>query len=118
MAIITLTSAKTGNKLYVCVDKIVAVYEHAETHETAVQMIGDYSCWFSVTEKPSEVVEMMQKKENMNLLTKDEIKAIRIHMGAYREGLYNQGEYGESTYYDKIVDDLDEMLKNFDEVEK
>lgn len=54
----------------------------------------------------------------MTLLTKDEILTIRIHMDAYREGLCNQGRYGESMYYDKIVDDLDKMLKNFDEDEK
>lgn len=60
MKIIALTSLRTGKKIYVCVDKIVAVYEHAETHKTVVQMIGDYDCCFSVKEKPSKVVEMMR----------------------------------------------------------
>ena len=117
MKIIALTSLKTGNKIYVCVDKIVGVYEHVETHTSIVQMVGDYNCSFSVKEKPSEVVEMM-RKENMNLLTKEELKTIHIHMNAYREGLCNQGRYGESMYYDTIIDKLDEMLKNFDEVEE
>ncbi len=54
----------------------------------------------------------------MTLLTKDEILTIRIHMDAYREGLCNQGRYGESMYYDTIIDKLDEMLKTFDEVEE
>lgn len=60
MKIIALTSSRTGNKIYVCVDKIVAVYEHAETHKTIVQMIGDYNCGFAVKETPSKVVEMMR----------------------------------------------------------
>lgn len=53
----------------------------------------------------------------MTLLTKDEILTIRIHMDAYKEGLCNQGRYGEATYYQMIVDKLDEMIKTFNEVE-
>lgn len=63
MKIITLTSLRTGNKIYVCVDKIVGVYEDAETHKTVVQMIGDYNCGFEVKEAPSKVVEMMKNEE-------------------------------------------------------
>lgn len=117
MKITALTSLRTGKKIYVCVDKIVGVYEDAENHKTVVQMIGDYNCGFEVKETPSQVVEMM-RKENMNLLTKEELQTIRIHMNAYREGLCNQGRYGESMYYDTIIDKLDEMLKTFDEVDE
>ena len=63
MKIIALTSLRTGKKIYVCVDKIVGVYEDAEKHVTVVQMIGDYNCGFVVKEEPSKVVEMMRKEE-------------------------------------------------------
>lgn len=63
MKIIALTSLRTGKKIYVCVDKIVGVYEDAETHKTVVQMIGDYNCGFEVKETPSKVVEMMKNEK-------------------------------------------------------
>lgn len=51
-------------------------------------------------------------------LTKEELQTIRIHMNAYKEGLCNQGRYGEAEDYQIIVDKLVEMIKIFDKAEE
>ena len=37
-------------------------------------------------------------------LSDDDIETIRIHLSAIKEGLCNQGRYGEATYYQKLIE--------------
>lgn len=58
-----------------------------------------------INEEPS--VELERKT---GCLTEDEIKAIRIHMNAFKERLCNQHRWKEAEEYQQIVDKLDVML--------
>ena len=51
-----------------------------------------------------------QPERKTECLTEDEIKAIRIHMNAFKERLCNQHRWKEAEEYQQIVDKLDVML--------
>ena len=51
-----------------------------------------------------------QPERKTGCLTEDEIKAIRIHMNAFKERLCNQRRWKEAEEYQQIVDKLDVML--------
>lgn len=63
MKFIVLTSNRTGEKIYINLDKIVAVYKHAVDKYTVVQMVGDYNCGFAVKESVEKVTDILAKEE-------------------------------------------------------
>lgn len=60
--------------------------------------------------KQIEELRAYAKDRKTGCLTEDEIKAIRIHMNAFKERLCNQHRWKEAEEYQQIVDKLDVML--------
>ena len=52
----------------------------------------------------------VEELKQSTMLTKEEIKTIRIHIGAVKERLCNQQRWSEAEEYQIIIDKLDTMI--------
>jgi hypothetical protein len=79
--------------------------ENKELIEDRPEMVEDDGHW--EWRKPNG--EVLMPKQGECVLTKEEIKTIRIHMNAFKETLCNQHRYNEAQWYQDLVDKLAKM---------